>query len=98
MAGHIVTMRKTGSAPQLPQNSTEGDETQQRQSTSKGTWCVKIWARSAQARRRGAKKTSLRDPKKLDFFSVDTTTHDLTHFPLADFHEIFARTRGSVRC
>ena len=29
---------------------------------------------------------------------VDTTTHDLTHFPSADFHEIFARTRGSVSC
>ena len=27
-----------------------------------------------------------------------TTTHHLTHFPSADFHEIFARTRGSVRC
>ena len=28
MAGHIVTMRKRGSAAKLPQNSTEGDETQ----------------------------------------------------------------------
>ena len=44
----------------------------------------------------GRRKSSLGDPKKLDFFSVDTTTHDLTHFPPADFHEIFARTRGSV--
>jgi len=44
----------------------------------------------------GRRKTSLRDPKKLDFF-VHTTTHDLTHFPSADFHEIFARTRWSVR-
>ena len=45
----------------------------------------------------GRRKTSLGDPKKLDFF-VHTTTHDLTHFPSADFHEIFARTRGSVSC
>ena len=44
------------------------------------------------------RKTSLGDPKKLDYFFVDTTTHDLTHFPSADFHEIFARTRGSVLC
>ena len=95
MAGRIVTMRKRGSAAQLPQNSTEGDETQQGQSTSKGTWCVKILARSAQARRRGAGKRPSATPKKLDFF-VDTTTHDLTHYPSADFHEIFARTRGSL--
>ena len=46
----------------------------------------------------GRRKTSLGDPKKLDFFSVQTTTHDLTHFSSADFHEIFARTRGSVSC
>ena len=46
----------------------------------------------------GRRITSLGDPKKLDFFSVDTTTHDLIHFPSADFHEIFTRTRGSVRC
>jgi len=46
---------------------------------------------------KGRRKTSLGDPKKLDFF-VHTTTHDLTHFPSADFHEIFARTRGSVCC
>ena len=39
----------------------------------------------------GRRKTSLRDPN----FFVHTTTHDLTHFPSADFHEIFARTRGS---
>ena len=46
----------------------------------------------------GRRKTSLGDPKNLTFF-VDTTTHDLTyHFPSADFHEIFARTRGSVSC
>ena len=46
----------------------------------------------------GRRKTSLGDPKKTWLFSVDTTTHDLTHFPSADFHEIFTRTRGSVRC
>ena len=64
----VLTMRKRGSAALLPQNSTEGDETQQGQSTSKGTWCVKIWARSAQARRRGAGKRPSATPKNLTFF------------------------------
>ena len=103
MACHIVYGRpycndaKEGVGGITPQNSTEGNETQQGQITSKGTWCVKIWARSAQARRRGAGKRPSATPKNMIFF-VDTTTHDLTHFLSADFHEIFARTRGSVSC
>jgi len=45
----------------------------------------------------GRRKTSLGDPKKLDFFCRHN--HARSH-PLlsADFHEIFARTRGSVSC
>ena len=71
---------KEGVGAITPPKLNRGDETQPGQSTSKGTWCVKIWTRSAQARRRGAGKRPSATPKKLDFF-VDTTTHDLTHFP-----------------
>ena len=61
-----------------------------------GNVVCKNWGAIGSGAAEGRRKTSLGDPKKLDFFSVHTTTHDLTHFPSADFHEIFARTRGSV--
>ena len=47
------------------QNSTEGDETQQGQSTSKV--CKNLGAIGSGAAE-GHRKTSLGDPKKLDFF------------------------------
>jgi len=104
MACHILYGRpycndaKEGIGGITPPNLNRGGWNSARTKYFEGNVMCKNLGAIGSGRGRGAPENVPRRPQKIWLFSVHTTTHDLTHFPSADFHEIFAKTRGSVSC